>query len=87
MYAVIMAGGAGRRFWPLSRSKRPKQFLNILGEDTLLNQTAERLLPLIDRQKTIVLTGMALTAPLVFTSPRDRIPAVYFHVPGTTAKS
>ena len=57
MYAVIMAGGAGRRFWPLSRSKRPKQFLNILGEDTLLKQTAERLLPLIDRQKTIVLTG------------------------------
>jgi mannose-1-phosphate guanylyltransferase len=57
MYAVIMAGGVGRRFWPLSRSEKPKQFLNILGGETLLQQTARRLQPLVSRDDTIILTG------------------------------
>ncbi|MEF2891783.1 MAG: sugar phosphate nucleotidyltransferase, partial [Akkermansia sp.] len=35
-YALILAGGSGTRFWPLSRDHRPKQLLNIIGEDTLL---------------------------------------------------
>lgn len=52
-----MAGGAGRRFWPLSRGRKPKQLLNILGEETLLKQTAERLSPLIEGHKTIVITS------------------------------
>ncbi len=41
--AVILAGGKGTRFWPLSREAWPKQMLNILGEDTLLRQTIKRL--------------------------------------------
>jgi mannose-1-phosphate guanylyltransferase/mannose-6-phosphate isomerase len=41
--AVILAGGKGTRFWPLSRETWPKQMLNILGEDTLLRQTIKRL--------------------------------------------
>lgn len=57
MYAVIMAGGAGRRFWPLSRSRKPKQLLNILGEETLLRQTADRLPPLIEGHETVVVTS------------------------------
>ena len=45
--AVIMAGGVGTRFWPLSRKKRPKQFLPIISEKTMIEETAERLQPLI----------------------------------------
>ncbi|HTL98806.1 MAG TPA: mannose-1-phosphate guanylyltransferase [Holophagaceae bacterium] len=41
--AVIMAGGRGTRFWPRSRTSRPKQFLSIVGEETLLHQTVTRL--------------------------------------------
>lgn len=43
LYAVIMAGGKGTRFWPLSREAFPKQFLKILGERTLLQETIHRL--------------------------------------------
>jgi mannose-1-phosphate guanylyltransferase/mannose-6-phosphate isomerase len=47
MYAVIMAGGGGTRLWPLSRSARPKPFLPLVGETTLLQATVARLAPLI----------------------------------------
>lgn len=42
-YGVIMAGGGGTRFWPLSRKKLPKQFLNLTGRDILVNETFDRL--------------------------------------------
>ena len=45
MYAVILAGGGGTRLWPLSRPDRPKPFLPLLGERTLLRATFERILP------------------------------------------
>jgi mannose-1-phosphate guanylyltransferase len=48
MYAVIMAGGGGTRLHPLSRPERPKPFLPLLGERSLLEATAERLRPLTD---------------------------------------
>jgi mannose-1-phosphate guanylyltransferase len=43
IHAIILAGGKGTRFWPLSRETWPKQMLNIIGEDTLLRQTIKRL--------------------------------------------
>ncbi|MEQ8186445.1 MAG: mannose-1-phosphate guanylyltransferase [Candidatus Eremiobacterota bacterium] len=43
MFAVIMAGGVGKRFWPYSRNSLPKQFLSIIGEETMLTQTLNRL--------------------------------------------
>jgi mannose-1-phosphate guanylyltransferase len=46
-HAVILAGGRGTRFWPRSRTRTPKQLLNIVGQDTMLEQTIARLLPLI----------------------------------------
>src|SRR5271170_3855527 len=46
-HAVILAGGRGTRFWPRSRTRTPKQLLNIVGEDTMLGQTVARLRPLI----------------------------------------
>jgi len=56
-YAVIMAGGSGTRFWPLSRRKRPKQLLEVFGRDTLLEQTAARIRSLIPPERTYVFTS------------------------------
>jgi len=46
-HAVILAGGRGTRFWPRSRTRTPKQLLNIVGNDTMLEQTVKRLLPVV----------------------------------------
>ena len=56
-YALILAGGSGTRFWPLSRDHRPKQLLNIIGEDTLLRQAIDRLDGLVPRQNIFILTN------------------------------
>ncbi len=56
LFALIMAGGEGKRFWPLSRKDRPKQFLNLIGQNSLLRQTFERILPLIPCQNIFVVT-------------------------------
>ena len=55
-YAVIMAGGQGTRFWPLSRKRRPKQVLKILGGKSLIQETLGRILPLFGRDKILVVT-------------------------------
>ena len=56
-YAVIMAGGTGKRLWPLSRQKRPKQVLELLNGQTLLQCCFERLAPVFDTRNIIVLTN------------------------------
>jgi len=56
-YAVIMAGGTGKRLWPLSRMKRPKQVLELLDGQTLLQRCFERLCPVFDARNIIVLTN------------------------------
>ncbi|MBN2592154.1 MAG: mannose-1-phosphate guanylyltransferase [Sedimentisphaerales bacterium] len=56
-YAVIMAGGTGKRLWPLSRQKRPKQVLKLLDGKTLLRCCFERLRPIFDIRNIIVLTN------------------------------
>jgi len=56
MYAVIMAGGGGTRLWPLSRAARPKPFLPLLGDTSLLQATAARLSPLIGLDDVHVVT-------------------------------
>lgn len=57
-YAVIMAGGIGSRFWPFSRTEHPKQFHDVLGTGkTMLQETAERLEGLIDRDHIVVVTS------------------------------
>jgi mannose-1-phosphate guanylyltransferase len=65
-YAVIMAGGSGTRFWPLSRNDRPKQFLSIVGDSSMLRQTWDRCVALVgDPARVLVVTGQkyaALTA-------------------------
>ena len=47
LYAVIMAGGSGTRFWPKSRRDRPKQLLRLSGDATMLQQTVARIEPLV----------------------------------------
>jgi len=55
--AVIMAGGKGTRFWPLSTEDKPKQFLKLLGDQTMLQMTVKRLLPLIPLERIFIVTG------------------------------
>lgn len=62
MQALILAGGSGTRFWPLSRKRRPKQLLALEGERTLLRDTLERLQPLIGAEAVWVCTTEALAA-------------------------
>lgn len=54
MYIVILAGGSGTRFWPLSRAARPKQLISITGDRTMLQRTVERVLPLKPKRILIV---------------------------------
>ncbi len=54
MYAVVLAGGGGTRLWPLSRPERPKPFLRLLGEETLIQRTVARLEPLISAADVFV---------------------------------
>lgn len=56
-YIVIMAGGRGERFWPMSRLARPKQLLPIVGEKAMLTQTVERLSGLVDPKDVFVITN------------------------------
>jgi len=55
-FNVIIAGGKGTRFWPLSRAHRPKQTLKLLGRNSLIRETAERVYPLAGRKQTLVVT-------------------------------
>lgn len=55
--ALIMAGGKGTRFWPLSTEEKPKQFLNLIGNETMIQMTVNRILPIIPMEKIFVSTG------------------------------
>lgn len=57
LHAVIMAGGSGTRFWPQSTKARPKQFLNIFGDRTMLQSTVDRIKPLISADRVWVVTN------------------------------
>lgn len=54
MYIVILAGGSGTRFWPLSRTARPKQLISITGDRSMLQRTVERVLPLNPKRILII---------------------------------
>jgi mannose-1-phosphate guanylyltransferase len=73
---VVLAGGVGSRFWPLSTPKRPKQLLPLIDDRPLLTNTLARLAPLVPLGRTLVLTNAALVAPtagIVPELPRDNI--------------
>ena len=71
MYAVVLAGGSGTRLWPLSRPERPKPFLRLLGDETLIQRTVARLAPLVMPEDVYVIADrrhLALVA--------EQLPAV-----------
>ncbi len=56
-FVIIMAGGRGERFWPVSRERTPKQLVRLLGERSFLQQTVERVLPLVPLKNIFVITN------------------------------
>ena len=76
LHAVIMAGGSGTRFWPESRRNRPKQFLELLGSRSMLQQTLDRLAGLVPPERILVVTNARLVdqvAEQLPELPRDAI--------------
>src|SRR6201988_3789345 len=69
-HAVILAGGRGTRFWPRSRTRTPKQLLNIIGKNTMLEQTAARLAPLFPPSRQWVVTNSEQAAAVRKQMPR-----------------
>lgn len=61
-FVVIMAGGRGERFWPVSREKTPKQLIKLLGDRSFLQQAVERVLPLVPSRNIFVITNAAQAA-------------------------
>ena len=59
--AIILAGGSGERFWPLSTPERPKQFLSVFGGESLIRQAFKRLDGLVSPENVFVVTSEALT--------------------------
>ncbi len=57
IYALILAGGSGERFWPLSRRARPKQLLRLISRKTLLEETVARLEGFVPRERILILTN------------------------------
>src|SRR3954447_15548062 len=69
-YPVILAGGRGTRFWPLSRKRRAKQLLALDGTQTMIQQTVSRLLPLAPAQKFWVITNDDLRPAILKQLPK-----------------
>ena len=63
-WVVILAGGVGSRFWPLSTPTRPKQLLPLIDQQPLLRNTVERLLPLASADRILILTNASLVEPI-----------------------
>lgn len=70
MYAVIMAGGKGTRFWPRSREKMPKHLLDIVCEKTIIQETIERIAPLVPAENILIVTGASHADELIKQVPQ-----------------
>src|SRR5277367_2449236 len=69
-YPVILAGGRGTRFWPLSRKKRAKQLLALDGKQTMIQQTVGRLLPIAPAKRFWIITNDHLRAAVIKQLPK-----------------
>src|SRR5258708_9388014 len=69
VWAAILAGGAGTRFWPLSTPERPKQLLPLAGDRPLLLQAVERLDGMVPPERILILTGPPLLAQAAHLAP------------------
>jgi mannose-1-phosphate guanylyltransferase len=78
IYALILAGGSGERFWPLSRRSRPKQLLRLVAQQTLLEQAVARLEGLVGPERLLILTNVdqeAAVRELLPQLPKENIVA------------
>src|SRR5690606_2872817 len=69
LWAVILAGGIGSRFWPASTPSRPKQLLPLASSRSLLRDTVERITPLVPAERLRILTGAHLAGPIAGALP------------------
>jgi mannose-1-phosphate guanylyltransferase len=69
LWAVILAGGAGTRFWPASTPARPKQLLPLVSDRALVRDTVDRIVPLVPPERLRILTGAHLADPLLSVLP------------------
>ena len=65
MICVILAGGSGKRFWPLSRKDQPKQLLNIVGDQTMLQMTVDRLKKVKEVKDIYIITRSDLKEKII----------------------
>src|SRR5467141_3140147 len=68
-YGLILAGGRGTRFWPRSRKRSAKQVLNVVGDRSLIQQTVDRLAPVIPPERIWVLTNDHLRDTIISQLP------------------
>jgi mannose-1-phosphate guanylyltransferase len=68
-YAVIMAGGSGERFWPLSRTKRPKQLLRLTSERMMIEEAIDRIASIIPPERILIITSRVLQQPIIEALP------------------
>lgn len=68
-YAVIMAGGSGERFWPLSRRQRPKQLLALTSERMMIEEAIDRIAPIIPPERILIITSTVLQQPIIDALP------------------
>ncbi len=73
-YGVIMAGGGGTRFWPLSRQEEPKQLLNLSGNDLMVNETIDRIATFTDKKDIFIVTNVT-QVPKMQEATATRIPS------------
>lgn len=74
VFAVILAGGSGQRFWPMSRRAKPKQFLPILGKKSLFGETLNRINTLVPSKNIVVVTNKAYKKEISRQSKTLKIP-------------
>ena len=76
LWAVVLAGGIGSRFWPLSSPQRPKQVLSLVSERPLIAETVQRLSPLIPPERVLVLTSRDIATEIRASIPEVPAPNV-----------
>src|SRR5438132_12136674 len=69
-FVIIMAGGRGERFWPVSREKTPKQLLTLLGGRSFLQQAVDRVLPVVPVKNVLIITNETQAPQVRKQAPR-----------------
>ena len=88
IYGLVLAGGKGTRLYPLSRSEKPKQFLKVINNKSFLQNTVDRILPLINKENIYIVTNKDYEEKVklelnninsynVFTEPMNKETAIY----------